>query len=65
MMMNVQIKELLHSFDELPQGDQRIFAFEISRRTISFDFPPLEDDDLVYQAEGLFLDLDREEAAHA
>lgn len=63
--MNVQVKELLHSFEDLPQGDQRIFAFEILRRTISFDLPPLEDDDLVSQAEELFLALEREEAANA
>jgi hypothetical protein len=65
MPMNVQVKELLHSFDALPQCDQRIFAFEILRRTIRFDLPPLEDDDLVYHAEELFLALEREEASNA
>jgi len=65
MTMNLQIKELLHAFDELPQGAQRSFAFEILRRTLHFDFPPLADDDLVFQAEELFLALDREEAANA
>lgn len=65
MTMNVQVKELLHSFDDLPQGDQWIFAFEIIRRTIQFDFPPFEDEDLVHQAEELFLALDREEAVNA
>ncbi len=65
MMLNVQVKELLHSFDALPQTDQRLFAFEILRKTIQFDFPPLEDDELVYHAEELFLALDQEEAVNA
>ena len=60
--MTVQVKELLHSFNELSQEDQWTFAFEILRRTSQFDFPPLEDNDLVYHAEELFLALDQEEA---
>ncbi len=62
--MTVQVKELLHSFDDLSQDDQWTFAFEILRRTIRFDFPPLEDNDLVYHAEKLFLALDQEEAVN-
>jgi hypothetical protein len=45
-----------------PFQNQWTFAFEILRRTSQFDFPSLEDNDLVYHVEELFLALDQEEA---
>ncbi|MEG4320664.1 MULTISPECIES: hypothetical protein [unclassified Microcoleus] len=39
-------------------------ALEILKRVIHLDLPPLSDEDLVLNAEGLFLELDREESAY-
>ena len=36
-------------------------ALEILRRLVNFDFPPLTDEDLVLNAEKLFLALDQQE----
>ncbi|GAK61064.1 hypothetical protein U27_00962 [Candidatus Vecturithrix granuli] len=62
--MTAQVKKLLNSFEHLSDAEQWEFAFVILRRTSQFDFPPLEDDDLVQYAEELFLALDQEEAAN-
>jgi hypothetical protein len=62
--MNTHVQELLYSFDRLSNHEQREVAVEILRRTLQFDFPSLQDDDLVSCAEDLFLALDQEEAAH-
>ncbi len=62
--MTPYVQELLYSFDRLSNHEQREVAFEILRRTLQFDLPPLQDEDLVCCAEALFLGLDQEEAAH-
>ncbi len=63
--MTTDIKEILNTFDLLPDNDKRDLASEILRRTIHFDFPPLTDKELIQSAEKLFLDLDRREAKNA
>jgi hypothetical protein len=63
--MTAQIQDMLHTFDLLPDGDKRELASEILRRTLTLDFPPLSDEQLVGAAEELFLELDRSEAADA
>lgn len=60
MMSSVQ--QMLHSFDLLPEAEQRAVACEILRRTVNFEFPSLSDEELVVTAEALFLELDRQEA---
>lgn len=62
--MTMQVQELLHSFERLSDDEQSELAFEILRRTVQFDFPPLQDDELVSCAENLFLALDQEEAVN-
>ena len=62
--MITPVKELLSSFEQLRVDEQKIFVFEILRRTALFDVPPLEDADLVLLAEDLFLTLDMQEAAN-
>ena len=37
-------------------------AFEIIRRSLTFDLPPLTEDEFTHSAEILFLELDRREA---
>ncbi len=60
MMPSVQ--QLLNSFDLLPETEQRAVAWEILQRTVKFEFPSLSDEELVLNAESLFLELDRREA---
>ncbi|MGE0885683.1 MAG: hypothetical protein AB7P14_19210 [Blastocatellales bacterium] len=57
--MTTQTQDMLSSFDALPEIAKYEVALEILRRTREFEFPPLTDDDLVANAEGIFLELDR------
>jgi hypothetical protein len=54
-------QELLTTFDSLPSTEQIEIALEILKRTLNFDFLPLIDEDLVLNAEELFLALDQQE----
>jgi hypothetical protein len=63
--MSTDIKEILNTFDLLPDNDKKDLASEILRRTIHFDFPPLTDEELIQSTEKLFLDLDRRESQNA
>lgn len=60
--MTVPTQEILNTFDQLPHPEQLEIAVEILRRLADFDFPPLMDEDLVMNAETLFLTLDEQEA---
>ncbi|MFZ4641696.1 MAG: hypothetical protein ACOYMP_15055 [Nodosilinea sp.] len=53
---------ILKTFDELPDSDQIEVALAILKRIIHFDFSPLDDEDLVLNAEELFLELDQQES---
>jgi hypothetical protein len=59
--MTALAQEILKNFDSLPDTEQLEIALEILRRLISFDFPPLTDEDLTLNAEELFFDLDQQE----
>lgn len=63
-MMSATVEEILDSFDHLSEGEKRGLASEIIRRTIGFDLPPLTDEELVLNAEALFLELDQREFAN-
>lgn len=62
--MTAVVQELLNTFDQLTDSERMEFASEILKRVIHLDFPPLSDEDLVLNAEELFLELDRQESAH-
>ncbi|KOR37187.1 MULTISPECIES: hypothetical protein [Planktothricoides] len=62
--MNTLAQEILKNFDDLPTTEQQAIAAEILKRVINFDVPPLTDEDLVLNAEELFLALDEQEADH-
>jgi hypothetical protein len=49
----------------LSAAEQQAVACEILRRIRDVDFPPLSDEELILKAEGLFLELDRQEATDA
>jgi hypothetical protein len=61
--MTAIVRQLLDSFDRLPVADQHEAAIEILRRSLPFNFPPLDDQTLIQSAEDLFLNLDAREAA--
>ena len=59
--MNSQAQTILTTFDTLPDRARYEVALEILRRTKDIELPALTDDDLVAQAEILFLELDQRE----
>jgi hypothetical protein len=59
--MTTLTQEILHNFDQLPNTEQLEIALQILKRIVNLDFPPLSDDDLVFNAEELFLELDQQE----
>lgn len=59
--MNPQAQTLLTAFDSLSERVRYEVALEILRRTKDVDLPALTDEDLVANAEALFLDLDQRE----
>jgi hypothetical protein len=59
--MTTVAQEILNTFDSLPDSEQLEIALEILRRLVHFDFPPLTDEDLVLNAQELFLAIDRQE----
>ena len=63
--MTDSAQQVLNSFDQLTRDDQQEVAREILRRTANLDFSPLSDEQLVGQADELFLKLDEAEAADA
>ncbi len=58
--MTVLVEELLNTFERLTDSQRLDLVLEILKRTVDLDFLPLSDDDLVLNAEGLFLELDEE-----
>ena len=63
--MTTQVRNILESFDTLPEVDKRELATEIIRRSVLLDSPPMTDPQLVSAAEETFLELDRREASDA
>ena len=55
-------QEILNTFEKLPDTEQLQVAIEILKRLLNFDFPPLTNEDLILNAEELFLELDHQEA---
>jgi hypothetical protein len=56
--MNALVQEILNTLDRLTDSERLDLVLEILKRTVYLDFPPLSDEDLVLNAEGLFLELD-------
>lgn len=62
--MTALVKELLDTFDRLTESERLDLVVEILKRTVYLDFPSLSDEDLVLNAEELFLELDDREAMY-
>jgi hypothetical protein len=63
LVMNTAIEDMLDSFEHLSEADKPEIAAEIIRRTKDMTFPVLTDEELVLNAESLFLELDQRESA--
>ena len=63
--MTTATQHLLDSFDLLSAAEKQVVICELLRRLQDFDFLPLSDEELVANAEALFLELDRREATDA
>jgi hypothetical protein len=62
--MSTSIEQILNSFDHLPDSEKHKVASEIILRTIKLDLPPLADEELILNAETLFVELDQRESAN-
>ena len=63
--MAANVADLLRAFERLSESEQKDLATEILRRSAHWDWPALSDEDLVRNAEQLFLELDQREADDA
>jgi len=63
--MTTATQHLLDSFDLLSAAEKQIVLCELLQRVRDFDLSPLSEEDLVANAEDLFLELDRREATDA
>ena len=63
--MTTATQHLLDSFDLLSAAEKQVVICELLRRVQDFDLPPLSEEELVANAEALFLELDHREATDA
>jgi hypothetical protein len=63
--MSTATQHLLDAFDLLSVAEKQIVIFELLRRVQDLKLPPLSEEELVANAEELFLELDRREATDA
>ena len=59
--MSTAVREILESFEKLPEPEQREFVAIILRRAIEMEMLPPSDEEFIGIAEELFLELDRAE----
>lgn len=57
------VQKLLSTFDSLSEPERWEIILEILKRVTHLDFSPLSDEDLIWNAEELFLELDKQESA--
>jgi hypothetical protein len=62
--MTAVAQQVLELFDRLSGSEQEQVAAQILRLLAYFHPPPLSNEDLVFSAEELFLELDRHESTH-
>ena len=60
--MTLSVKQIIDSFERLPDPEKQKVAYEILRRSVHLEVPSLADGDLIAAAEALFLILDEREA---
>jgi hypothetical protein len=60
--MALSAQQIIESFEALPESEKQKVAYEILRRSVYLDVPPLTNEELVAVAEDLFLALDARES---
>jgi hypothetical protein len=60
--MTAVVQDLLNTFNSLTHAERLDLLSEILRQTADLEFLPLADEDLILNAEDIFLTLDREES---
>lgn len=63
--MTTTTQDVLERYEQLPMIEKKQFVSIILRNSLDVETPSLSDDELVLNAEELFLDLDRREAEDA
>ena len=59
--MTAVVQDLLNTFNSLTHVERLDLLSEILRRSADLEFLPLADEDLIMNAEDIFLTLDQEE----
>jgi hypothetical protein len=62
--MTAAVQELIHTFEGLTTEEQQEAAALILRRSTQFDLPSISDEEFVFSAEQVFLELDQHEATN-
>lgn len=63
--MTQTAQNIISTFDHLPMKEQQEVTKILLRRNLEIETPSISDDDLVLNAEEIFLELDRREAEDA
>lgn len=63
--MTQTTQNIISTFDRLPSAEQKEITKIILRRNLEIETPSVSDEELVLNAEELFLELDRSEAIDA
>jgi hypothetical protein len=59
--VTLSAQQIIESFEHLPESEKQKVAYEILRRSVHLETPPLTDEELTATAEDLFLALDTRE----
>ncbi len=59
------VEEIITSFDQLPGKEQKEITRIILLRNLEMETPSVSDEELLYSAEEIFLELDKREAIDA
>lgn len=59
------VKDIISTFDRLPLSQQNEVAKQILRRSLEIETPEISDDELIFAAEEIFMELDEREAVDA
>jgi hypothetical protein len=62
--MIASVQEILSTFDSLTEPERLEIVWQILKRVTHLEFPPLSDEDLIWNAEEIFLELDKQESAY-
>lgn len=62
--MTQEARSIIQLFEHLSDTEKKEVMREILHRSLKLDFPPMTDDELVQNADDLFLELDKRESSN-